>query len=238
MNTSYYLESYEAHLHCLRQQHGEARAMEVIVGDHYDAVGALEARVLQTLGLRPGDTVVDVGCGTGRLASQLAKGHPGRFIGIDLLPELVEFARTRANRTDWEFGVACEPPLPVANGLADWVTFFSVFTHLLEEHSYLYLVEAARMLKPGGRIVFSFLDFEVEAHWQYFAGVLADRNPRRVLNRFLNRRAIEVWAVHLGLSVERIMGGDLRWIEPADSNAAGDGNVAAFGQSLAVLSKP
>lgn len=216
--------------------------MEIIVGDHYEAMGALEERVLLELGLQPKDTLVDVGCGTGRLASQLAKRHLGRFIGIDILPELIEFARVRANRVDWEFGVAVEPPLPVANGMADWVTFFSVFTHLLEEHSYLYLADAARMLKPKGKIIFSFLDFEVDDHWQHFAGMLSDRNPQRVLNRFLHRRAIEIWSRHLGLSVERIVGGDVRWIRPVapltDPSGGGTGESVAFGQSLAVLSKP
>lgn len=81
-----YVVSYKTHLTQLIEAHGRDAAMEWIVGGQYTQIGILESSVLRTLGLRPGDTVVDIGCGSGRLPftferlslrSVYRDGHPG-----------------------------------------------------------------------------------------------------------------------------------------------------------------
>lgn len=235
MNPAYYVSSYAAHLRALQQQHGEARAMELLVGDADHWVGMLEYGVLLNLGLKPSDAVIDVGCGTGRLSHRLAQcGHAGFFGGTDLLPEVVAYAARRSDRADWRFAVATAPPLPFPAGAADWVTFYSVFTHILDEDIYLYLQEAKRLLKPGGRIVFSFLDFTVPEHWPVFEQGLAGRGPDALLNRFLSQETIRLWCARLGLRVEHLHPGSEKWIRLSPPLVEYDLS-AEFFQSIAVL---
>ena len=87
---------------------------------------------------------------------------------------------------------------------------FSVLTHLLPEQSYLYLEEAKRVLKPDGRIVFSFLEFRMPFHWSVFASTVdaARGRDEHPLNMFIDRDAIQAWAVHLGLAVLDVRDGD------------------------------
>ena len=215
--------------------------MDLIVGGQSKAIGILEHSVLATLGLRPTDTIVDVGCGSGRLSTRLAPTHAGVFIGTDLLPDVVDYAARKAGRKDWRFHVADRPPLPIEDGIADFVCFFSVFTHLLDEDIYRYLADAMRLLKPGGKIVFSYLDFAVATHWTMFELTMADQSPDPVLNKFISKDAIHAWAQHLGLRVEQLHDGPSEWINLLEPITYIDGRevsgVSYFGQSVAVVSK-
>ena len=54
--------------------------------------------LIQRLSLRDGDTVLDIGCGAGRVAIPLAKAYPNcRVIGIDIQPGMIAKAKKRAN---------------------------------------------------------------------------------------------------------------------------------------------
>src|SRR5262249_47624093 len=119
-------------------------------------------------------------------------------------------AKKRADRAGY-----CRPP-PIscssADGLElpaeDVVCFFSVFTHLLHEHSYLYLQEAKRVLKPGGRVVLSFLEFANPGHWPVFELAVRDASGPSTLVQFMSREGIHAWASHLGFNVEAMLDGD------------------------------
>lgn len=237
MNPSYYVDSYAAHLRGLQERHGEARAWELLVGDTDHWVGVLEKGVLLNLGLEEHDSILDVGCGTGRLSWRLSAEHKGRFIGTDILAPVVDYARRRTNRPDWEFQVAVEPPLPAADASVDWVTFFSVFTHIVDEDIYRYLADAKRLIKPTGRIVFSYLDYANPEHWPLFEQSVADRAPLKLLTHFLNRTTIEAWASRLGLKVQALHDGAEPWIKLGPPLVLHD-LTAPFWQSIAVLSKP
>jgi len=66
---------------------------------------------------------------------------------------LPEAASTAAGRNDWEFRLVEGIRIPCPDNVADFVTFFSVLTHITHEESFQYLQEAARCLKAGGPIV-------------------------------------------------------------------------------------
>jgi SAM-dependent methyltransferase len=234
-----YSESYKTSLASLIEAHGREKAMELVVGGQFTEIGILEGSALLTLGLEPHHFLVDVGCGSGRLAAYLKDTHRGKYVGTDVLKEALDHGRELAGRADWDFVETHTPTIPVGDGLADMVCFFSVFTHLLDEDSFRFLSEAKRVLKPGGGIVFSYLDFEVGSHWTVFESTLADPNPNRVLNKFTGKAAIRRWAVALGLDIERLYDGPEPWIKLTSAFTYSDGRVASgvvdFGQSVAVL---
>src|SRR6266404_1747053 len=202
-------ERYIAAVKELIANHGLERAMELFVGGEFEAIGNLEVATLKHFGLSDDGYLIDVGCGSGRLAQPLSRIFQGKYLGIDVVPHLVDFARQNIKRPDWQFKVTKGLTIPERDGVADMVCFFSVFTHLLHEQSYLYLLEAKRVLKPGGKILFSFLDFVVPGHWPVFEAAIGDLSTSsQPLSVFLSKEAIPVWAAHLGLTVQSIQDGD------------------------------
>ena len=216
------------------------KAMRLAVGGEFDAVGKLEYYLLRSLGLSSGDFVVDVGCGSGRLAQQLAGDKSIRYLGTDVVPRLLDAARTAAGRNDWEFHLVEGIGIPCPDNVADFVTFFSVLTHTTHEESFRYLQETARCLKAGGRVVISFLEFRIPCHWETFKISLRQK-PGAHLIQFIDRDAIAAWADHSGLLVESFFDGDkghfpipeeIRWENVTVMRSLGN-----LGQSVAVLRK-
>jgi ubiquinone/menaquinone biosynthesis C-methylase UbiE len=237
-----YVASYKASLASYIATYGREKAMELIVGGQFNEIGILESSALLTLGLRSDDCLVDVGCGSGRLAFALRRFLTGKFIGTDILDEALNYAREKVGRPDWDFLETFEPVIPIPDQKANMVSFFSVFTHLLDEDIFRFLAEAKRVTKSGGKIVFSFLDFEVPSHWTVFENTLADKNPKRVLNKFIGKAAIIRWAKALSLDIERLYDGSEAWIELTEEFKYSDGRLAAgiveFGQSVGVIRVP
>jgi demethylmenaquinone methyltransferase / 2-methoxy-6-polyprenyl-1,4-benzoquinol methylase len=109
------------------------------------------ARAADLAALGPGDSALDVACGTGDLAIELARrvGSGGEVIGSDFAEEMLERARAKAPVLSWEWGNALE--LPYASGRFDAATVgFGArnFSDLVRG-----LAEMARVVKPGGRVV-------------------------------------------------------------------------------------
>lgn len=205
------------------------QAMEQAIGGGFELIGSIEVGLLRHYGLQQGAYLVDVGCGSGRLAKPLAAWLHGHYLGIDLVPALVAHARKISARDDWRFQVIDHIGIPEADGQADMVCFFSVLTHLTDVQSFWYLEEARRVLKPGGRIVFSFLEFREPAHMKVFLDTVAaaKRKVEMPMNTFLDRETIGHWADALDMEVVEIRDGR--------DVVAPEGNL---GQSVCVLGKP
>jgi ubiquinone/menaquinone biosynthesis C-methylase UbiE len=216
--------------------------MRIAVGGEFEATGIRERQLLIQHGLSPDDRVVDVGCGSGRLAKALDSYLRGAYLGIDVVPDLIEYARKLVVRPDWRFVLAEGFRIPEPDGRTDFVCFFSVFTHLLHEHSYLYLQEAKRVLRPGGKVVLSFLEFSCAIHWPVFEQAVRDASGPSVLTQFVSRDALVAWANHLGFSIVAMEDGDAQVIVLPTPVTLESGQVlqerAAFGQSVCVLSAP
>ena len=140
------------------------QAMEAAAGGNYEATGRSERHLLEQLGLESHSCVVDVGCGPGRLAYALRDLTPLSYFGFDIVHELVHYAAARCGRPDWTFRLTNGSTIPVVSGTADFVVFFSVFTHLPARAQLAYLREARRVARPGGSVVVSYLDETFPEH--------------------------------------------------------------------------
>jgi demethylmenaquinone methyltransferase/2-methoxy-6-polyprenyl-1,4-benzoquinol methylase len=109
------------------------------------------ARAADLAALGPGESALDVACGTGDLAIELARrvGTGGEVIGSDFAEEMLERARAKDPGLIWEWGNALE--LPYASGRFDAATVgFGARNFSDLDRG---LAEMTRVVKPGGRVV-------------------------------------------------------------------------------------
>jgi ubiquinone/menaquinone biosynthesis C-methylase UbiE len=119
--------------------------------------GAFRKRVVELASLKPGESVLDVGCGTGTLAiaAKRCVGPQGRVSGIDPSPEMIQRARKKARKSGIEiiFENAAAEKLPFPDAAFDCVLSTVMLHHLPEEARRKCLSEIRRVLKPGGRLL-------------------------------------------------------------------------------------
>lgn len=106
--------------------------------------------------LRPGETVVDLGCGAGldAILAARAVGRDGRVIGVDMTDGMLELARVNAREAgadNVEFRKGGIEALPLPTAFVDVVISNCVVNLAPDKHRVL--EEAFRVLRPGGRAV-------------------------------------------------------------------------------------
>lgn len=226
----HFVEDYEKHVAALVAAHPIDEAMALAVGGDYDGVGKIETAILKAAGLKSGMSVFDLGCGSGRLAATLGKEESLKidYIGTDVVQDLLDYAVTKTP-SHFRFLRHQALSVPAEDSSIDIACAFSVFTHLLHHETYIYLEDMKRALKPGGKIVFSFLEFAESSHWWIFNATVeyALNATTPHLNQFIERNAIDLWAKRLGLVVERYIDGQ-----------EGVGGAAPLGQCTVILARP
>jgi ubiquinone/menaquinone biosynthesis C-methylase UbiE len=132
----------------------------------------LRQRTADLAQLQSGETVLDVGCGTGTLAMEVARrvGREGRVAGVDPGTQQIARARAKAARRHLpiEFQVGVIEQLAFPDQTFDVIFSTLMMHHLPTSLKRQGLAEIARVLKPGGRLVIA--DF---AHKKERAGPAA-----------------------------------------------------------------
>jgi len=116
---------------------------------------AYRKRAIELLDLKAGDTVVEIGCGTGLNFSLLQDkvGPNGKIIGVDLTTEMLEVARQRCESNDWDNVELVEHDAAtfVFPGNVDGI--ISTFALTLVPEFHAVISNAAGALKPSKRMV-------------------------------------------------------------------------------------
>lgn len=135
----------------------KARAKYRRLARTYDlrlTVGRGLHRAVVRLAPRPGETVVDVGCGTGLSFELLARGvgAEGRVVGVELSPEMLRQAELRVQREGWGNITLINASAQEAELPAECDAALFVLTHDVMR-SREALVNVLGAMKPGGRVV-------------------------------------------------------------------------------------
>lgn len=163
-------------------------------------------RLVREAGLRPWSSVVDLGCGPGRLAIGLLSSFwfHGSYLGVEVQRRHVEwcsdhltsrfpgfkFAHVDALNERYNPQGSNERRLPISDGSCDVFYAFSVFTHMRGVEVEAYLHEVRRVLAPKGRALFtSFVEQDVpdEAENPAGYGPLMWRTPLHCVRFSLER---------------------------------------------------
>jgi arsenite methyltransferase len=159
-----------------------AKALEVVYGTR--DVRRRRALVLGALAVRPGERVLDVGCGPGFYVAELLDqvGEEGSVVGVDSSPPMLAIAARRCEgHENVELLEGDATALPVADAGFDAALSVQVLEYV--EDIPAALGEIRRALRPGGRVVLWDVD------WATISLRTADEQRMR--------RLLDAWDEHL-----------------------------------------
>jgi SAM-dependent methyltransferase len=165
-------------------------------------------------GLQANHSVLDVGCGIGRMAVPLTRylSPRGSYEGIDIVPEGIEWCsgHITSKYPIFRFQLAdvfskfynptgrfqaCDYRFPFANNSFDFAFLTSVFTHMLPGDVTNYMRELSRVLKPGGKCLITWLMLNDESEDLVKRGkstldVIHPMGECRIMNRAIPEDAV------------------------------------------------
>lgn len=125
--------------------------------------------LLATVGIGPDDVVLEIGCGIGRVGRVIAPLCK-QWIGCDVSPNMLKHAAERLSdcRNVRFVELSGYDLAPIADQSVDVVYCTVVFMHLDEWDRYRYVLEAQRVLRPGGRVYIDNFNLCGEEGWAVF----------------------------------------------------------------------
>jgi SAM-dependent methyltransferase len=148
------------------------RSLRDVGPGDFEAIGQEFLGYFVRLGaLQPSEHVLEIGCGSGRMALPLTGylAPDGRYVGLDVVARAVRWCQRRISRPHPNFTFlhvdvfnqrynpsgaiqARDYVIPLADRSFDFVFLTSVFTHMYPADTRHYLREIARLLRPTGRL--------------------------------------------------------------------------------------
>jgi SAM-dependent methyltransferase len=190
-------------LHTARRIEITSYQAAVGAADNWDAHGELQRDFLICQGLKPEHRLLDIGCGTGRLARKVVPYlDRERYFGVDIAEAAVITATELSLDEGWggkrpTFWIG-EIPAPPAAPPMDMLWSFSVFIHLPQDIMESVMRRAAAVMHPGSRF--------------YWAYVPEERSWRSGVKQFRHTLAdYQRAAEQAGLTFDEVPG----WIEKA-----------------------
>ncbi len=118
---------------------------------------AMREEAADLAAIQPGESVLEVGCGTGELTrrARARAGSTALVCGIDPAVEMIGVARDKSDRAKLgiDYRVAAIEALPFADATFDVVLSSLMMHHLPDDLKPVGLAEVRRVLKPGGRLL-------------------------------------------------------------------------------------
>lgn len=169
-------------------------------------------------GLQPGHAVLEIGCGSGRMALPLINfldpTEGGSYVGLDVVAPAINWCQRHIAARHPHFAFqhldifnrrynpggrmqARTLRVPFPDSSFDFIFLTSVFTHLLPEDSAHYLHECSRLLRPGGRIFSTWLllnatQAELAAQGQSDINLAHERDGYRIRDQAVPESAVGV----------------------------------------------
>ena len=123
--------------------------------------------------------VLDAGCGAGAILAMLrahARAQSARPVGVDLMPEAIQFCRIRRQMVTAAASVVA---LPFPDGAFDAAVSLDVLCHRSISDKRAPLLEIARVLRPGGILILNLPAYQ----WLYFSHDVAVHTDTRFTKR-------------------------------------------------------
>jgi ubiquinone/menaquinone biosynthesis C-methylase UbiE len=157
----------------------------------------LEFPVFKWLGLNQKDQdILEIGCGSGYGAVLLSRLEPKSYIGIDLMPEMIDLAKRQPGLENAEFLVMDATDMSLLpNESKDVAVIFDILHHIPKWREVIR--ECHRVLRGGGRV---FLDEPSATAVKLWDGVFHWNHPEGA--RF-SRREFEAHLCEVGLAIKR-----------------------------------
>jgi ubiquinone/menaquinone biosynthesis C-methylase UbiE len=119
--------------------------------------GAMRAITISLAGVKSGDSVLEIGCGTGTLslAAKQQAGPSGKVFGIDAIPGMIEASQSKATlaNMDVTFKLGSINDIPYPENQFDVVMCSFMIFHMSEGVRRKGFTEIHRVLKPNGRLL-------------------------------------------------------------------------------------
>ncbi len=164
-------------------------------------------------GLIPdGAEVLDFGCGAGTFLAVLAEERPAvRAVGVDIGSSQIDFANREVatlfpeSRIRFEALRDASGTVPFADGSFDVVTSIEVIEHLHPALAHRFLLDARRLLKPGGRLIVTTPNYR--SLWPLIELVLERMSPVKYHDQHINKftpSSVVKFVESGGFEVERV----------------------------------